>query len=84
MNEININSKPNDILFCVKTLLINAMSEMVLYKYTNYRIGLPKYINLFNVQHIINNFNNTNNSFRIELSEDKYHYILTINRLLYI
>ena len=81
MNEININSKPNDILFCVKTLLINAMSEMVLYNYEYYRIGLPIDIELSDIQNVINNFNNTNKSFKIVLLEDNYHNALIVYKM---
>lgn len=83
MNNINFDKTPDNVLFCIKTLINNAISEMYLFNYSSYRIGLPKYIKLFEIHNIINNFNNTNTSFKIELSEDKYHYILTVNRILY-
>ena len=31
MNSINFDKTPDNVLFCVKTLIINAMSKMVLY-----------------------------------------------------
>ena len=59
MNNINFDKTLNNILFCVKTLIINAMSKMVLYNHEYYRIGLPVGIELFEIQDVINNFNKT-------------------------
>ena len=59
MNSINFDKTPDNVLFCVKTLIINAMSEMVLYNHEYYRIGLPVGIELFEIQDVINNFNKT-------------------------
>ena len=59
MNSINFDKTPDNVLFCVKTLIINAMSKMVLYNHEYYRIGLPVGIELFEIQDVINNFNKT-------------------------
>ena len=59
MNSINFDKTPDNVLFCVKTLIINAMSEMVLYNHEYYRIGLPIDIELSDIQNVTNNFNKT-------------------------
>ena len=83
MININFDKTPDNILFCIKTLINNAISEMYLFNYSSYRIGLPKDVELFYLHNIINEFNNLHSKFIIEFKEDEYHYILTVNRLLY-
>lgn len=81
MNNINFDKTPDNVLFCIRTLINNAISEMYLFNYSSYRIGLSKDIKLFDLHNMINEFNNLHKRFRIEFQEDEYHYILIINKI---
>lgn len=81
MNNINFDKTPDNILFSISILINNSISEIYLFNYDYYRIGLSKDIKLFDLHNMINEFNNLHNRFRIEFQEDEYHYILIINKI---
>lgn len=81
MNNINFYKTPDNILFSISILINNSISEIYLFNYDDYRIGLSKDIKLFDLHNMINEFNNLHKRFRIEFQEDEYHYILIINKI---
>lgn len=81
--NINFNKTPDNIFFSIKTLINNGISDMYLFNYSAYTIGLPLYTKIFELHKMINEFNDLHKKFKIKPSKDKYHYILKIYRILY-